>query len=145
MDAAGFETATRTFCVWEGVTNYLTEEAVDATLRYFATTAPGSRLLFTYVHRGLLDGSAVFEGTRELVATLHRAGEPWTFGIDPARLQAFLAARGLALAADMGAADYRTRYLGQAMRGYEFYRAAVAEVPGPSGATRVPLRGAAQP
>ena len=145
MDAAGFETATRTFCVWEGVTNYLTEEAVDATLRYFATTAPGSRLLFTYVHRGLLDGSAVFEGTQELVATLHRADEPWTFGIDPARLRAFLAARGLVLAADMGAADYRTRYLGRAMNGYEFYRAAVAEVPGPSGATRVPLRGAAQP
>ena len=130
MDASGFDRAARTVCIWEGVTNYLTEEAVDATLRHFATAAPGSRLLFTYVHRGLLDGSAAFEGTEELVATLERADEPWTFGIDPVGLPAFLATRGLALAADMGAADYRARYLGRAMSGYEFYRAAVAEVRG---------------
>ena len=79
----------------------------------------------------MLDGSTVFAGTDALVATLQRAGEPWTFGIDPLRLGDFLAARGLALAADAGAADYRMRYLGDAMRGYEFYRAALAEVPSP--------------
>ena len=129
MDAAGFDGATRTVWIWEGVTNYLTAEAVDATLRYVATSAPGSRLLFTYVHRGVLDGSTVFAGTDALVATLRRAGEPWTFGIDPATLRAFLTARGLALAADSGAAEYRARYLGRPMSGYEFYRAAVAEVP----------------
>jgi len=130
LNASGFDRSARAVYIWEGVTNYLTEAAVDATLRHFATAASGSRLLFTYVHRGLLDGSAAFEGTEELVATLRRADEPWTFGIDPATLPAFLAARGLALAADMGAADYRARYLGRAMSGYEFYRAAVAEVPG---------------
>ena len=45
-------------------------------------------------------------------------------------------ARGDALsgAADAGAADYRMRYLGDAMRGYEFYRAALAEVPSPEAA-----------
>ena len=134
LDAAGFDPATRTLWLWEGVTNYLTEDAVDRTLRYVATSAAGSRLLFTYVHRGVLDGSTVFAGTDALVATLERAGEPWTFGIDPLRLGDFLAARGLALAADVGAADYRTRYLGDAMRGYEFYRAALAEVPSPEAA-----------
>ena len=129
LAAAGFDPSLRSLWLWEGVTNYLTEDAVDATMRQVATSAPGSRLLFTYVHRGVLDGSTVFAGTDALIATLRRAGEPWTFGIDPAQLGTFLAARGLALAADVGAADYRTRYLGEAMRGYEFYRAALAEVP----------------
>src|SRR5438128_7077471 len=58
LNASGFDRSARAVYIWEGVTNYLTEAAVDATLRHFATAASGSRLLFTYVHRGLLDGSA---------------------------------------------------------------------------------------
>src|SRR4051812_22745557 len=42
----------RTAVVWEGVTNYLTERAVDTTFRDLATiTAPGSTVVFTYVDR----------------------------------------------------------------------------------------------
>jgi len=50
---------------------------------------------------------------------------------DPAETRTYLAARGLELIADVGAAEYRSRYLGQRrgpMRGYEFYRVAVARV-----------------
>jgi methyltransferase (TIGR00027 family) len=129
---AGYDSSGRSFFVWEGVTNYLTADAVDGVLRWVVgNSAPRSRILFTYVHRGLLDGSVAFAGTHALVATLERAGEPWTFGLDPAELPAYLAARGLLLLEDIGAADYRARYMGPAarqMRGYEFYRAALAEV-----------------
>lgn len=129
---AGLDPAARSFAIWEGVTNYLTAAAVDGTLRWVAgNTAPGSRILFTYIHRGVLDGSGGFDGTRHLMATVQRAGEPWTFGFDPAELPAYLAARGLALLEDVGAADYRARFMGAAaarMKGYEFYRAALAEV-----------------
>lgn len=38
--------------IWEGVTNQLTTDAVDAVLRYVASCADGSRVVFTYVHRG---------------------------------------------------------------------------------------------
>jgi methyltransferase (TIGR00027 family) len=44
----------------------------------------------------------------------------------------FLAQRGLVLSWDVGASDYRALYFGRAamrMRGYEFYRIAVARVP----------------
>src|SRR5207247_10649954 len=102
----------------EGLANDGTWDASDRTLRSVATSAAGSRLLFTYVHRGVLDGSTVFAGTDALVATLQRAGEPWTFGIDPLRLGDFLAARGLALAADAGAADSRMRSLGHGILCY---------------------------
>jgi methyltransferase (TIGR00027 family) len=131
MEAAGYRATARTFILWEGVTNYLTEAAVDATLRWCAGAAAGSRLLFTYVHRDVLVRPEIFAGSRQLFAALARAGERFTFGIDPAELADYLAARGLALESDIGAADYRRRYYGdaaRAMRGHEFYRVALARV-----------------
>lgn len=132
MAAAGYSTQARTFILWEGVTNYLTEAAVDTTLRWCARAAPGSQLLFTYVHRAVLDDPGAFAGTEKLFATLKEAGEQWTFGLDPAHLASFLKDRGLELEQDIGSSDYRARHLPQIsriMRGYEFYRIAIARVP----------------
>jgi len=132
MSAAGFDPNRRTLFVWEGVTNYLVEDAVDATLRWCASTAGGSTVVFTYVDRRVIDAPEAFAGTAKLFATLSESGERWTFGIDPSHLSGFLARCGLVLDEDVGAADYRARYFGRAasgMRGYEFYRVAVAHVP----------------
>ena len=130
--AAGFQPTLQTFVVWEGVTNYLNADAVDTTLRFLAGATPsGSRILFTYIHRGILDGSVRFEGAQESIVTVGRAGEPFTFGFDPAELPAYLAARGLTLIEDVGAADYRARYLiplGRHDKVSEFYRAVLVQV-----------------
>jgi len=131
MDAAGYSTEARTFILWEGVTSYLTEPAVDATLRWCARAAPGSQVLFTYLHRAVLDDPRSFAGTEALFATLKEAGEQWTFGLAPDELESFLRQRGLKLEQDIGSSEYRARYLprvSRAMRGYEFYRIAVASV-----------------
>jgi methyltransferase (TIGR00027 family) len=133
MAAAGYSDTTRTFILWEGVTNYLTETAVDSTLRWCARAAPGSALLFTYVHRDVLTRPEAFVGTDRLFSSLEKAGEKLTFGIEPEHLPQFLAARGLRLESDVGAADYRARYYGehaQRMRGHEFYRVALARTDG---------------
>ena len=132
MDAAGYSTQARTFILCEGVTNYLTEAAVDTTLRWCARAAAGSQLLFTYVHRAVLDDPGSFAGTERLFATLKKAGEQWTFGLEPGELAGFLEKRGLELEHDIGSSEYRARYLPQVtriMRGYEFYRIAIARVP----------------
>ena len=131
MTAAGYRESVRTFILWEGVTNYLTEGAVDATLRWCSRALPGSRLLFTYVHRDILTKPEVFVGSRNLFASLEKVGERLTFGLEPSRVPEFLAERGLALESDVGAAEYRRRYFGDAarrMRGHEFYRVALAKV-----------------
>jgi methyltransferase (TIGR00027 family) len=135
MSSAGFDRSQRTLFVWEGVTNYLTEDAVDAMLRWCASTPGGSTIVFTYVDRHVLDAPEAFEGTAKLFATLSEAGETWTFGLAPSHLSGFLARRGLVLEEDLSAVDYRSRYFGHAastMRGYEFYRVAVARVPEPA-------------
>lgn len=132
MTEAGYSTRHRTFFLWEGVTNYLTEGAVDETLRWCARAARGSRVLFTYVDRAVLDHPETFAGTERLFATLRASGEEWKFGLDPSGLEAFLRERGLELDRDVGSADYRALYwpqLSRTMHGYEFYRIAVARVP----------------
>jgi methyltransferase (TIGR00027 family) len=131
LAASGFDSARRTFFIWEGVTNYLSEQAVDATLRFIGTAAAGSRLIFTYVHRGILDNSTEFERTRNLMRLLRKADEPWTFGLYPAELPSYLEARGFELVDDIGSVEYRARYMnshGKHMKGYEFYRIALARV-----------------
>jgi len=132
MTAEGYSERARTFFLWEGVTNYLTAAAVDKTLRWCAEAASGSQLLFTYVRRAVVDDPGAFAGTKKLFATLEAAGERWTFGLDPAELASFLEHRGLELEEDIGSAEYRARYLPEVarnMRGYEFYRVAIARVP----------------
>ncbi len=132
LAAAGFDGTKRTAVVWEGVSNYLASEAVDSVLRWVAGLAPGSRLIFTYVHEEVLNNPAAFEGAERILRSVARAGEPWTFGLHPDALPRYLGERGLRLIEDLGAEDYRKRYLAarrEDLRGYAFYRAAVAEVP----------------
>lgn len=132
MTSAGYSTGIRTFILWEGVTAYLTASGVDATLGWCAQAAAGSRVLFTYLHRAVLENPSAFAGTDRLSAALRAADERWTFGLDPDELAAYLGARGLELEEDVGSADYRARYLpdlASSMRGYDFYRLAIARVP----------------
>jgi O-methyltransferase involved in polyketide biosynthesis len=79
----------------------------------------------------VLRDKASFTGAGRSASVVESAGEPWTFGIDPAALPAFLAERGLELIEDVGSVEYRARYMkpsGLHMKGYEFYRAAIASV-----------------
>jgi methyltransferase (TIGR00027 family) len=129
---AGFAVLERAVVVWEGVTNYLTEPAVDATLRHVAgLSASGSRLIFTYVDRGALDGTGAFSGVEEWQTVVRRQGEPWRFGFDPAELPRYLSVRGMRLILDVSARDAAARYLAPLGRhdpAAAFYRIAQAQV-----------------
>jgi methyltransferase (TIGR00027 family) len=129
LASAGFSTTQPAVFLWEGVSQYLTAEAVDAVLRFVAGCARGSRLLFTYVHAGMLDGSIAFIAAPRLLRGYAQLGEPWIFGLRPEELQDFLLKRGLQLDKDLSASEYRALYYSpdaQGMRGYEFYHVAVA-------------------
>jgi len=131
LDRAGLDTRQRTIVIWEGVTNYLSEDAVDAVLAWTRGLAPGSLLAFTYVHARVLEDPSAFTGAERILAAVARTGEAWTFAIDPAQLECRLAAYGLILVEDLGADDYRARVCGSLdadARGYAFYRAALASV-----------------
>jgi methyltransferase (TIGR00027 family) len=128
--AEGWDRTAPTLFIWEGVTNYLTEAAVKKVLEEVGRTAPGSTIVFTYLHRGVLDGSAEFPGSSRMVENVRALGEPWIFGIAPDEVAAFVADAGLVLEENLGADQYRARCLPswEDSGGYAFYRIARAKV-----------------
>jgi methyltransferase (TIGR00027 family) len=131
LSNAGFDTSRRACWIWEGVTNYLTIEAVDRSLRQIAeTSAEGSILLFTYIERSFLDDPAQYHGGRRLAARLEAYGEPWTCGFHARHVRSYLAARGFELLKDVDVAEVwrHASRSESATHGYEFYRIASARV-----------------
>ena len=104
LAALGHESARPTLTIWEGVTMYLSEPAVDASVRSIAAlSASGSRLVFTYLDRASLRRPGL---ARRLVASLvARGGEPLTFGFAPEELPGWLTVRGVSLEHDVALPD----------------------------------------
>jgi methyltransferase (TIGR00027 family) len=134
LRGAGFRDDVPAVFLWEGVTNYLTAEAVDATLRAVrAFVGPGSRLVFTYVDSAALgdEAATTFPEARRWIEGVKRRGEPWTFGLDPTEVKAFLDARGFQLQRDLSTAEAGDLYFvprNRTERGSALYRVAVASV-----------------
>jgi methyltransferase (TIGR00027 family) len=86
----GHRADARTFFIWEGVTQYLTEDAVRATFEYLRTAAPGGRLVFTYVRRNFIEGKNYY-GARSAYRRFRERRQIWHFGMLPDEVDAFLA------------------------------------------------------
>lgn len=121
-----------TFFLMEGVMHYLEADTVDSVFRSIrALSAPRSKFVFSYIHRGLMDGSVDFGEMGRVAQTLEDAGELWKFDIDPEELRDFLDMRGFRLLLDAGSKEYRAQYMGpkgRHLKGFGFYRIAAAEV-----------------
>ena len=131
---AGFDARVRTVTIWSGVSAYLEAEAIDATLAWAASLAPGSALVFDYIDREVVEGDDEPYGAKELKRGVRRTGEPLRFGIPRGGTSAFLAARGFDLVHDLHAEEAKRRYCTRtdgtiAGRAYEFGGIALARVP----------------
>ncbi len=109
--AAGFIVGRPTFVFWEGVTMYLTADAVGATLTDLARlTGPGSRLVADWWHRpeaGLYGRFRRWTG-----GALAWVGEPLRFGPTPTAATALLQARGFDVVDTWDAHALGDRYFG---------------------------------
>ncbi|WP_434418156.1 class I SAM-dependent methyltransferase [Nannocystis pusilla] len=114
LGAGGFDPAARTVFVWEGVTFYIGAPAVDAVLRFVREGAgPGSVIAFDFLFERAVTGSAPAYGLAEGRAFVASRGEPFTFGIDETRIEAFLAERGLRALACLLPEDMQRRWFAQ--------------------------------
>lgn len=98
--------------IWEGVTMYLSPEAIDATVRALrGLGGAGSRLALTYIDRTAIERRAradLEHGLfQRLVATV---GEPWRFGWHPAELAGWFEARGFVLVSDVTDGELARRF-----------------------------------
>jgi methyltransferase (TIGR00027 family) len=104
LAGAGLDAAQPTFTIWEGVTMYLTEPAIDASLRAIrAWSAPGSRLAMTYFAKSRIDAPSL--ATRAIQQIVARVGEPWRWGWVPSQLPGFMLDRGWTVERDVAMSD----------------------------------------
>lgn len=111
----GYRTDYRAFFVWEGVTQYLTEDGVRRTLDGLRAAAPGSRLVFTYVRRDFIDGRNRY-GTRTLYRNVRERHQLWHFGLEPDEVAGFVGEYGWRLVEQAGPDELVARYVRPAGR-----------------------------
>jgi methyltransferase (TIGR00027 family) len=127
---SGYNPAIQSVVVWEGVIDYLTESAVQSTLAVLTRLlAPSSLLIFTYTHKGALDGSKAFRGARRWRSLSRVGGEPFLFGFNPDTLAEVLKPHRFQLGSDASTEEIAQRYcppLGRIEPGNRAYRVATA-------------------
>jgi methyltransferase (TIGR00027 family) len=109
---AGFREDRKTFFIWEGVTMYIPESAVNDTLQFVAeNTAPGSRIIFDYDYERAIRGDHDDEVLKASMARLAAAGEAQIFGFPNDSAREFISKRGLVTLTDIGPQEMTARYL----------------------------------
>jgi len=109
----GLQTRARTFFAIEGLTMYLSAEAVSDLLRACADgSAPGSRVAWTFMEPDP-EGRVAFRGSRRGLVNrwLARRSEPFTWGVAREGVSALVAPLGWRVVEIADAPVLRTRYL----------------------------------
>jgi methyltransferase (TIGR00027 family) len=125
----GFDRSLKTVFLWEGVTLYLTTEAVDATLGWVrANAAPGSTIIFDYQY------SSALTRRNYLYAIVSRlAGERRALGFPKGEIEDFLTRRGFTQVVKVDAKQLQRLFCTGANQGRavaEIYAIVHAEVAG---------------
>ncbi|OBI40567.1 methyltransferase [Mycobacterium kyorinense] len=110
LAGVGYRTDYRTFFIWEGVTQYLTANAVHATLAGLRPVASGSRLAFTYVRPDFIDGTNLY-GAKSLYRKVRQRRQLWHFGLQPTEVAPFLDQFGWRLIEQVGPEELVRRYV----------------------------------
>jgi len=132
LENSGFQKEKRSLFIWEGVTQYLTAEAVNSTLD-FVSKVSGSRsmIVFTYVRQGIIDGTDRPDWFTPFLSFASKVGSPLIFGINQIDIKHYLSDHGLELIDDVGAVEFQDLYLkplGRKMNVFDGERVAFAKV-----------------
>ena len=96
--------------IWEGVTQYISEEAVRMTLAFVGKSASGNILVFTYVLKSIIERRSNIPDANHMLDVVAKQS-PWVFGMEHSGVPDYLKPYRLTLVADVGNADYQERYL----------------------------------
>lgn len=110
---AGYDPNLKTLFIWEGVTYYISAEAVEATLQFIRDkSAPGSSVVFDYMSLGAIRGNwKKYPDTRRLSFWVKYRGEPFVFGIPEGQEIEWVEERGLKVLSDLDREALEERYL----------------------------------
>jgi methyltransferase (TIGR00027 family) len=115
LAAHGYKPDRETVFIWEGVTQYLTEAGVRATLEFLAKAPKGSQLVFTYTPKDFIDGEVLY-GQEYLYNKMLLKDKIWLFGLDPDHVDDFLAEYGWRVREHLGYNELGEHYVKQTGR-----------------------------
>jgi methyltransferase (TIGR00027 family) len=110
LQQAGFNTGRSTFFSWLGVTPYLSNSAVTATLQFVASMPVGSGIVFDYMISPALLNSTARLAFDRLAHRVALAGEAFQTFFDPSLFQSCLRAMGFGQIEDIGPEELNARY-----------------------------------
>lgn len=110
FSGTAFSPAKPAIFLWEGVTQYISEEAVRKTLASVGNSIRGSIIVFTYVLKSIIEGRSDIPGVEHLMDAVAKQA-PWAFGLEPCDVPDLLQLYHLTLLADVGRFDYQEKYL----------------------------------
>lgn len=108
---AGFDKNKKTFFSWLGVVPYLTEDAIEETLRFIASCAPGSTLVFDYIVDPKMLNEMEKAVLQMLGAQLAAGGEPFNTFFSPESIHELLLTTGFQHVKDIDAEHLNATYL----------------------------------
>jgi methyltransferase (TIGR00027 family) len=129
--AFGFAKSLKTLFIWEGVTYYLSSEAVDLTLSWVrSNSSPGSAIIFDYQY--IPDSTSISSKHNLLYSLISRiSGEKRAFGMERSSIIDFLTHRGFTNVVEVNAEQLRLLYCispNKARPFFDTYAIAHAEV-----------------
>lgn len=111
LPASGYEPGLTSLFIWQGVSMYLTAEAVDATLEFVVNnSAPGSAIVFDYLYQAVLDGIQKHIEVSNMRRYRLMTGEGLTFGIPEGWVGEFLQERGFRGVKDINTTELKAAY-----------------------------------
>jgi methyltransferase (TIGR00027 family) len=110
LTSHGYSLGQRSFFIWEGVTQYISEPAVRAVFGFLFKASLGSRILFTYIVKDFLEGDRTY-GLEKMYRQTRVKSHLWQFGLQPSQVPAFIGEYAWKEIEQVGADEYRQRYL----------------------------------
>ena len=87
----GFINNRKSLFLLEGVTMYLSDDAVDKTFNYIRDVAgKESWVIFDYIYGGVLRQENKYYGEKDILKTVAKSGEAWSFALEEGEIERFL-------------------------------------------------------
>ena len=131
LKKAGYDLKSKTLFILEGVTQYISKEANDNTMKYVAQAAPGSNIVFTYILKSFIEGKNIHKDIKTMYKSVVKRYKLWIYGLDPKDMSDYLSKYNLSLIEDIGSREMKERYMKKVNLGldvFEIERIALAKV-----------------
>ena len=112
---SGYDKDLKTLFIWEGVTYFLTADAIDSTLAFVSGySGKGSSIVFDYIFKSAIRGDYDSAELRREQKVLEKLGEPYVFGIEEGEARQFLEERGFSEVTEIDHSYIKQHYFGAA-------------------------------